>query len=84
MTNKTIKDGSKLLDKQNRLSLLAMIIYSFKNEVDLDDWLLKYAEHNTTYNADQYENYLYMKKISNNINCITRRTKNDIHEIEKY
>ena len=39
-----------------------MIIYSFKNEVDLDDWLLKYAEHNTTYNADQYENYLYMKK----------------------
>ena len=62
LTNKTIKDGSKLLDKQNRLSLLAMIIYSFKNEVDLDDWLLKYAEHNTTYNADQYENYLYMKK----------------------
>ena len=36
LENNTIRDGSKLLDMANRLSLLAMVAYSYKNDVDLD------------------------------------------------
>ena len=39
LENNTIRDGSKLLDVANRLSLLAMVAYSYKNDVDLDDLL---------------------------------------------
>lgn len=57
-----IKVGSKLLDKQNRLSLLAMIVYSYKEGVDLDDWMREYATNNNTYFMDQRKNYLHMKQ----------------------
>lgn len=58
----TIKDGSKLLNKDNRPSLLAMMIYSYKEDKDLDVWMKLYAEHNNTYFVDQKKNYLHMKK----------------------
>lgn len=61
LTNNTIRDGSKLLDKQNRLSLLAMVVYSYKQDVDLEDWLTDFAQKNNTYLADQEKNFLYMK-----------------------
>lgn len=61
LTNNTIRDGSKLLDKQNRLSLLAMVVYSYKHDVDLEDWLTDFAQKNNTYLADQEKNFLYMK-----------------------
>ena len=57
---KAIKDGSKLLNKDNRLSLLAMVAYSYKNNVDLDDWLSEYVKENNTYFTDQKKNYLHM------------------------
>ena len=56
----TIRDGSKLLDVANRLSLLAMVAYSYKNDVDLDDWLEEYAANNNTYFVDQRKNYSHM------------------------
>ena len=56
----TIRDGSKLLDVANRLSLLAMVAYSYKNDVDLDDWLEEYAANNNTYFMDQRKNYSHM------------------------
>jgi len=62
LENKTIKDGSKLLEPENRVSLLAMIVYSFKNDVDLDDWMEEYAKSNNMYFPDQRKNFLYMKK----------------------
>lgn len=62
LENNTIKDGSKLLDKDNRLSLLAMVALSFKNDVDLDDWMMEYAKHNNTYFVDQKKNFLHMKQ----------------------
>ena len=46
LEDNTIRDGSKLLDVANRLSLLAMVAYSYKNDVDLDDWLEDYAAKN--------------------------------------
>lgn len=62
LENKTIKDGSKLLEPENRVSLLAMIVYSFKNDVDLDDWMEEYAKSNNMYFPDQRKNFLHMKK----------------------
>ena len=60
LENNTIRDGSKLLDIANRLSLLAMVAYSYKNDVDLDDWLADYAAKNNTYFVDQRKNYSHM------------------------
>ena len=60
LENNTIRDGSKLLDMANRLSLLAMVAYSYKNDVDLDDWLEVYAANNNMYYPDQRKNYLHM------------------------
>jgi len=57
----TIRDGSKLLDEQNNLSLLAMVAYSYKTDTDLDDWLTRYAANNNTYFIDQEKNYLHMR-----------------------
>ena len=55
-----IKVGSKLLDEKNRLSLLAMVAYSYKEGVELDDWMREYAANNNTYFVDQKKNYMYM------------------------
>lgn len=62
LENNTIRDGSKLLDTDNRLSLLAMVAFSFKNEIDLDDWMTEYAKNNNTYFVDQKKNFLHMKQ----------------------
>lgn len=60
LENNTIRDGSKLLEVANHLSLLAMVAYSYKNDVDLDDWLEDYAAKNNTYYMDQRKNYSHM------------------------
>lgn len=57
----TIKEGSKLLNKQNYLSLLMMVIYSYKENVDLYEWLVKYSQNNNTYFMNQKKNFLHMK-----------------------
>ena len=61
LEERTIKDGSKLLQDGNRASLLAMVVYSYQIDKDLDDWLTKYAKKNNTYFRDQKKNYLNMK-----------------------
>lgn len=60
LENNTIRDGSKLLEVANHLSLLAMVAYSYKNDVDLEEWLEDYAANNNTYISDQSKNYLHM------------------------
>ena len=60
LKNNTIRDGSKLLDIANQLSLLAMVAYSYKNDIDLDDWLEEYATNNNTYFMDQRKNFIHM------------------------
>ena len=60
LENNTIRDGSKLLEIANRLSLLAMVAYSYKHDVDLDCWLEDYAANNNTYFMDQSKNYSHM------------------------
>lgn len=61
LEEKTIKFGSKLLEKENRKSLLAMVVYSFREDIDLDDWLAEYAQNTDTYIIDQKQNFLHMK-----------------------
>lgn len=61
LTGRTIKDGSRLLEEGNRLSLLAMVVYSYREDVDLDGWLAGYAGRNQAYYADQKRNFLRMK-----------------------
>ena len=60
LEDNTIRDGSKLLDVANRLSLLAMVAYSYKNDVDLEGWLEEYASKHNTYNPNQKNNFLNM------------------------
>ncbi|WP_099467819.1 DUF262 domain-containing protein [Konateibacter massiliensis] len=62
LLDKAVKDGSKLLNKANRVSLLAMISYSYKEDKDLDEWMLEYAKNNNTYFIDQKKNYIHMLK----------------------
>ena len=71
LEDNTIRDGSKLLDVANRLSLLAMVAYSYKNDVDLDDWLEDYAAKNNMYYPDQRKNYLHML---NSLTAFNQRT----------
>ena len=66
LTGKTIRDGSKLLDIENRKSLLALVAYSYERDVDLDEWLEQYAAKNNMYFPDQRKNFLHMKKELNN------------------
>ncbi len=56
-----IRDGSKLLDAQNNLSLLAMVAYSYKVGQDLDKWLTDFASKNNTYFLDQRKNFYLMR-----------------------
>ena len=62
LLNITVRCDSKLRYKENRPSLLAIMAYSYKNDVDLEDWLTKYADINNTYIRNQKENYLHMKE----------------------
>ena len=68
LENNTIRDDSKLLDIANRLSLIAMVAYSYKNDVDLDDWMEDYAANNNMYLADQKKNYVRMANDFENYN----------------
>lgn len=58
----TIKDGSKLLDQENHYSLLAMMVYSYQEDKDLEEWMTQYAVKNESYLTDQKKNFLYMKE----------------------
>lgn len=50
-----------MLDKENHFSSLAMIVYSYKEDKDLDEWMMEYAEKNDMYYMNQKKNYLHMK-----------------------
>ena len=58
----TVKVDSKLRNNENRPSLLSMMVYSYKSDKDLDDWLMEYASKNNTYFMDQKRNFLHMKQ----------------------
>lgn len=57
----TIRYGSKLLNKENNPSLLAMVAYSYKEDEDLDEWMVEFSGKNDTYFKDQRKNFFYMR-----------------------
>lgn len=61
LLDNTVKVDSKLRNPENRFSMLAMMAYSYKESVDLDDWMCEYAKINNTYFIDQKKNFLHMK-----------------------
>lgn len=69
LEDNTIRDGSKLLESDNHLSLLAMIAYSYKNDIDLDEWMEDFAANNDMYIKDQAKNFLHMVQSCNKYQC---------------
>lgn len=55
-----VDNNTPLLDEQNIKSLLALVAYSFQNDIDLDKWLPDYFRRVHTYNKNSKENYLLM------------------------
>ena len=38
-----------------------MVVYSYKEDIDLDEWLIEYAKNNNTYFVDQKKNFIHMR-----------------------
>ena len=56
-----VDNNSKLLDKVNHKSLIALIAYAYKMDEDIDDWFKDYFKRTNTYEIDQKRNYLHMR-----------------------
>lgn len=57
-----VDNNTKLLDKHNRPSLVALVGYACEHEIDdqLEEWIKKFFVTNVTYNLNQKQNYLHM------------------------
>lgn len=58
----TVRIDSRLRNPDNRLSLLAMVAYSYRADKDLDKWMEEYAKRNCTYISDQAKNFARMRR----------------------
>lgn len=50
----------KLLETDNKPSLVAIVAYSFEHDIDLENWITNYCKRNDDYISDQEENYRRM------------------------
>lgn len=57
---------STILDYHNENALIAIFAYALKNNIDLDQWLVKVSNQNNVYSENQKENYTYMINSLNN------------------
>lgn len=57
-----VDNSTKLLDVHNKPSLIAVVGYACNEDVDLDEWIVKFFKRNRTYIHNQKDNYIYMKK----------------------
>ena len=55
-----VDNNSKLLDKHNHPSLVALVGYACENDIDLDEWIKSYFVTNVSYILNQRDNYLHM------------------------
>ena len=62
-----VNNNTKLLDKHNRPSLIALVAYACEEDLDLDNWIIEFFATNVTYKLNQKENYTYMKEHLNNL-----------------
>ena len=58
-----VDNDTKLLDKHNRPSLIALVGYACQNEIDdrLVEWIKSFFVNNAMYILNQRENFTYMK-----------------------
>lgn len=61
-----VDNNSKLLQDENHLSLIAIVVYAFKKDIDLDNWFIEFFERNNEFIKEQKENYLHMINDLNN------------------
>ena len=57
-----VDNNSKLLEKRNNPSLIAIVGYAVENEIDLDKWIVNWFKVNKMYLLSQKKNFLHMKK----------------------
>ena len=57
-----VDNNSKLLEKHNNPSLIAIVGYAVENEIDLDEWIVNWFKANKMYLLNQKKNFLHMKK----------------------
>lgn len=55
-----VDNNTKLLDKHNRPSLIALVGYACENDIDLDEWIKSYFATNVNYILNQRDNFLHM------------------------
>ena len=55
-----VDNNTKLLDKQNRPSLIALVGYACENDIDLDEWIKQWFVENTIYILNQKRNFEIM------------------------
>lgn len=55
-----VDNTSKLLDKRNHKSLIAIIAYAYKEDISLDKWFADYFNRNKTYIENQEDNFIHM------------------------
>lgn len=51
-----VDNTSNLLSAENHYSLIGIIAYSYKNEINIDDWFVDYFKRINTYKVNQIEN----------------------------
>lgn len=56
-----VNNESRLMNIENRPSLIAMVAYGYLNDIEIDDWIVDYFNNNSMYMIDQKKNYLHMK-----------------------
>ena len=57
-----VDNNTKLLDKHNKPSLIALVGYACENDKDLDGWIVDYFVTRTKYELNQKNNFLHMKE----------------------
>ncbi|WP_367567017.1 hypothetical protein [Lacrimispora sp.] len=58
-----VDNSSKLLERSNHISLIALIAYTYQNDIiGLEKWFPGFFERNRVFKINQIENYLYMKQ----------------------
>lgn len=57
-----VDNSSPLLNEENHNSLIGIIAYSFKDDIEVEEWLPDYFSRYSTYSNDQKKNYIHMKE----------------------
>lgn len=70
-----VNNNTKLLDKHNRPSLIALVAYACEEDLDLDNWIIEFFATNVTYQLNQKENYTYMKEHLNSFMSEGRKSE---------